>query len=83
MVDEHGTLLGRWIDNGLVFCVSTLHKPGKMIKRKRKRPRVAKNNKRHVQKIWGDNDAAEIFIPTLIDDYNYWMGGVNVVDERI
>ena len=83
MIDEYGTLIGRWMDNGLVFCVSTLHKPGKTIKRNRKRPRVTQNNRRHVQRIWGDQGATEIFIPTLIDDYNYWMGGVDVADQRI
>eukprot|EP00957_Ditylum_brightwellii_P024466 1846998-Ditylum_brightwellii.AAC.1 len=25
MVDEHGTLVGRWMDNGMVFVVSTIH----------------------------------------------------------
>ena len=83
MVDEYGTLISRWMDNGLVFCVSTLHKPGKIIKRKRKRPRVTQNNRAHVSKIWGDKGATDIYIPTLIDDYNYWMGGVDVADQRI
>ena len=83
MVDEYSTLISRWMDNGLVFCVSTLHKPGKIIKRKRKRPRVTQNNRAHVNKIWGDKGATDIYIPTMIDDYNYWMGGVDVADQRI
>ena len=33
-VDEFGTMCARWMDNGLVFCVSTLHKIGNEIKRK-------------------------------------------------
>lgn len=37
-IDEHGTLVARWMDNGLVF---------------------------------------------LIDDYNHWMGGVDISDQRI
>ena len=31
-VDEKGTLVAWWMDNGLVFCVSTVHRPGKTIK---------------------------------------------------
>ena len=81
--DEHGTLLGRWMDNGLVFCVSTLHKVGKTIKRMRKRPRKTVNNKNHVDRVWGDQGKVQIYIPTLIDNYNYWMGGVDVSDQRI
>ena len=81
--DEHGTLLGRWMDNGLVFCVSTLHKVGKIIKRVRKRPRKTAKNKQHIDKVWGDQGKASIYIPTLIDDYNHWMGGVDLCDQRI
>ena len=44
-IDEFGTLIARWMDNGLVFCVSTVHIPGKTIKRKRNSPRVTSNNK--------------------------------------
>ena len=82
-VDEFGTMCGRWMDNGLVFVVSTLHKVGNEIKRNRKRPRVTQNNRKHVKEIWGDKGATEIKIPTLIDDYNHWMGGVDVADQRI
>ena len=33
--------------------------------------------------IWGDKGATNIKIPTLIDDYNNWMGGIDVADQRI
>ena len=82
-IDEHGTLLGRWMDNSLVFCVSTVHKVGKVIKRMRKRPRINQANKRHVQDVWGENGKKEIKIPTIIDDYNHWMLGVDLIDQFI
>ena len=66
-----------------VYCVSTLHKVGKTIKRMRNIPRKTVNNKNHVDRVWGDQGKVQIFIPTLIDDYNYWMGGVDVSDQRI
>ena len=67
-VDEFGTLVARWIDNGIFLCISKMHKVGSVIKRKRKHPRVTKLNRRHVNSVWGENGVAEIFIPTLIDD---------------
>ncbi len=82
-IDEFGTLVAQWMDNGMVFCTPTLHRPGNMIKRLRKCSRVTINNKNHVSKIWGDKGTAQICIPTLIGDYNNWMGGVNVFDQRI
>jgi len=83
MIDEGKTLLGRWKDNGMVFVTSTIHKVGNIIKRMRKKPRITANNKKHVKQIWGDEGCVEIFIPTLIDDYNHWMGGVDLADQRI
>ena len=75
--------MARWMDNGMVFCCSTIHRPGNTIKRARKRPRLTQNNRNHVREIWGDNGVTQIYIPTVIDDYNFWMGGVDVADQRI
>jgi len=82
-VDKDGTLLGRWMDNALVFMVSTVHKIGENIKRPRRRPRINNNNRNHVNNIWGDKGKQDIYIPRIIDDYNHWMGGVDLADQRI
>ena len=82
-VDQYGTLVARWMDNGLVFCVSTIHKPGKVVRRTRKKPRQTVKNQNHVRKIWGNEAKKKIYIPQLIDDYNHWMGGVDLTDQRI
>eukprot|EP00957_Ditylum_brightwellii_P184742 14070711-Ditylum_brightwellii.AAC.1 len=37
-VDEYKSLVGRWMDNGMVFIVSAIHKVGETIKRLRKYP---------------------------------------------
>ena len=81
--DEHGTLVARWMDNGMVFCVSTVHRVGQTIKRCRRKPRVTPKNKAHVDKVWGDKGKMDIEIPRLIDDYNHWMGGVDLSDQHI
>ena len=36
MVDQCGILISRWMDNGLVFCISTIHSVGSIINRIRK-----------------------------------------------
>ena len=82
-VDQYGTLVAKWMDNGLVLLVSTLHIPGKNVVRARKRPRVTIKNKNHVSRIWGNESVKKISIPKMIDDYNHWMGGVDLVDQRI
>jgi len=43
--DEFGSLVTRWMDNGLVFMVSTVHRIGKEVKRILKRPRITTLNK--------------------------------------
>jgi len=35
--DKFGTLVAGWMDNGLAFCVSTIHKVGETVKRLRKK----------------------------------------------
>ena len=83
LADDNGTLCARWMDNGLVFCVSTIHKIGSIVKACRKRPRITNKNNNHVKKVWGDHPKKDIYIPKLIDDYNHWMGGVDLSDQRI
>ncbi len=82
-IDEHGTLVARWMDNGMVFCVSTVHRIGQTIKSCRRKPRVTPKNKTHVDKIWGDKGKMDIEISRLIDDYNHRMGGVDLSDQHI
>eukprot|EP00957_Ditylum_brightwellii_P097389 7417533-Ditylum_brightwellii.AAC.1 len=36
-----------------------------------------------MQAIWGDYGKKDIFIPQLINNYNHWMGGVDLVNQRI
>ena len=40
-------------------------------------------NKNHVDTFWGENGKANVKRPTLIDDYNHWMGGFDLSDQRI
>ena len=71
------------MDNGLVFVVSSIHRVGDIVKHNRKALCVTQLNKNHVSKIWGDSGKKEIYIPSLIDDYNHWMGDVDLSDQHI
>ena len=69
--DEKGTLVAQWMDNGLVFCMSTVHCPEKTIKRICKKLRITVQNKGHVEEILGNEGTVEISIPELIDNYKH------------
>ena len=82
-IDKNGILLTRWMDNNLVFMVSTCHQIGSNRLVNRKKPRLNQVNKGHVEKVWGDKGSKMIHIPSMVDDYNHWMGGVDLADQRI
>jgi len=63
--------------------VSTLHGGEESIVRERRCPRVTSLIKKHVMEVWGDNHTREIKIPSVIDDYNHWMLGVDKSDQFI
>ena len=62
---------------------STVHKCLKSIQRERRRPRPNAKNKGHLPKVFGTFGVASIFIPLIINCYNYWMGGVDRCDQMI
>ena len=54
-----------------------------MIERCRRRPRKTQKNQSHAENVWGSKGKVNIMIPKLIDDYNHWMGGVDLYDQHI
>ena len=73
----------RWVDNNVVTLVSTLHKPDEVVVKERRRPRTTQVNKRHVQRVWGDEHTKMIGIPRVVNDYNNWKVGVDVFDQLL
>ena len=73
----------RWVDNGVVYMVSSCHDPTATVTRERKRPRVTHRNKANVQKVWGPDYVREIEIPEFVDDYNDAKTGVDGSDQLI
>ena len=54
-----------------------------VIMKPRKKPRISEFNRKHICLVWGDDHVVSIKIPTLINDYNMWMLGVDLVDQLI
>ena len=75
----------RWIDNNIVKMVSNIHMgtKDKVIMKSRKKTRINEFNRKHIRLVWGDEHVVPIKIPTLINDYNHWMLGVDLVDQLI
>ena len=67
----------------MVFSVSTVHKAEQIVERCRRQPRKTQKNQKHVDEVWGTKGKVDVMIPRLIDDYNHWMGGVDLCDQHI
>ena len=48
-----------------------------------KKTRINEFNRKHICLVWGDDHIVSIKIPTLINDCNMWMLGVDFVDQFI
>ena len=73
--DDHGSLVARWMDNNMVFLVSTVHRVGQMVQRVCRRPRLTPTNKRHVRQVWGKMGKVSIF-------YSYLDRSLQPLDGR-
>ena len=76
----------RWIDNNVVKMVSNVHlgtSVDEAVSRARKKPRINEFNRKNIRLVWGDDHTANVKIPSIVNDYNHWMLGVDVVDQLI
>ena len=51
-------------------------KPGKEL-------RINEFNRTHICLVWGDDHVVVVKIPQIINNYNCWMLGVDLVDQLI
>src|SRR6266498_4179168 len=86
------TLLGKvvdnvlallWIDNGPVTMLTTIHEIclQHRIQRLRRRSRINNINATRIQNVFGNESKKILPIPTVIDDYNHFMGGVDIASQ--
>ena len=82
-VDDQGTLVMRWLDNGDVLLVSTCHYPTQLVTVVRRKPRITVSNRPFIDAVWGKEFEVPIKIPRVVNDYNFHMNGVDKVDQLI
>jgi hypothetical protein len=78
------TLCLAWQDNNIVLALSnihTVHNTDDFRNRVRKRPAKTSTNGRIVRQVFGDEPTKELRIPRFIDDYNHFMGGVDLANQ--
>ena len=90
---EWNTLLGKvvdntlclaWQDNNIVLALSTIHtihKVDDFREKLRKRPGKTSTNARIVRQVFDGSAEKELQIPRFIDDYNQYMGGVDLANQ--
>ena len=78
------TLCLAWQDNNIVLALSSIHTVDQVDDfraKVRKRPAKTSTNGRIVRQIFGDKHTKELHIPRFIDDYNQYMGGVDLANQ--
>jgi hypothetical protein len=78
------TLCLAWQDNNIVLALSnihTVHNAEDFRERVRKRPAKTSTNGRIVRQVFGDDATKELRIPCFIDDYNQYIGGVDLANQ--
>ena len=81
---EDGKVLALiWIDNAPVQMLTSVHKVshGHTIDKLRRKPRLTSTNGARVREVFGNSPRKLLPIPTVVNDYNKHMGGVDIADQ--
>jgi hypothetical protein len=83
-IPKNGVLCFLWQDNNIVTGLSTIHtvdKTADLIERERKRPSKTSTSAAIARAPFGDSVKKKLHIPVLIDDYNHYMGAVDIANQ--
>jgi hypothetical protein len=78
------TLCLAWQDNNIVLALSNIHTVYTLDdfrEKVRKRPAKTSISRRIMRQVFGDNPTKKLRIPRFIDDYNQYMGGVDLANQ--
>ncbi|CAG8793134.1 24728_t:CDS:2, partial [Cetraspora pellucida] len=73
-----------WIDNSPVTMLTTIHKidgQDSKIKKNHRKPYEASTNYKNIRSVFGDEVRKVIPILVAVDDYNHYMGRVDIADQ--
>jgi hypothetical protein len=79
--EDQGVLCLAWQDNNIVLLLSTIHSPDTFVSTKRKRPAATSTNAAIARAPFRDEVEKNLAIPTAINDYNHYMGGVDIANQ--
>ena len=80
VVDENILVL-LWQDNNSVLLMSTIHDPSSYTIVRRRKPRATSTNAVKAREPFGPAHELNLPIPSIIDDYNQYMNGVDIADH--
>ena len=85
MVSNAEVLAVLWMDNAPVTMLTTVHNihgSKSHVDTERKRPRNTSSNAAGVRQLFGEGEFVKpLSIPSCIDDYNHFMGGIDIADQ--
>ena len=73
-----------WQDNNIVLGLSNIHTVDKaedFREKARKRPAKTSTNGRIVRRVFGNDYVKDLQIPCFIDDYNQYIGGIDLANQ--
>jgi hypothetical protein len=74
-----------WQDNNIILGLTIIHtvnKIGDYVERERQRPQITSTNGALVRREFGDQAIKNMLIPRFIDDYNNYMGAVDIANQH-
>lgn len=71
-----------WKDAQVVLFMSTVNDGQKSIITSRRRPALTGSSAKQTRKVFGNAVVKDLPIPTFINDYNHYMLGVDLADQR-
>jgi len=87
IVSENRSVLALiWQDKTLVRFLTTAHRatsgPENFVSRERRRPHITEANRALIDQGWGSDPVRRLSLPRFSVDYNDFMGGVDIADQR-
>lgn len=69
-----------WVDSGSVIMLNTIHNIDNKVQKKWRRLREISTNSKKVSSVFESTSCKILPIPKFINNYNNYMGGVDVAD---